>query len=166
MGLEPSKPIKIASPFLLASNVSSDSKSVRLPNFTGVTPTTTTIALQCSIITHQVKTLCTSPHPSSQSLAQFLKFDLSQKMMGLEPSKPIKIASPFLLASNVSSDSKSVRLPNFTGVTPTTTTIALQCSIITHQVKTLCTSPHPSSQSLAQFLKFDLSQKVSASDSF
>ncbi|KAF3569317.1 hypothetical protein DY000_02012547 [Brassica cretica] len=25
------------------------------------------MALQCSIITHQVKTLCTSPHPSSQS---------------------------------------------------------------------------------------------------
>ncbi|WZZ14313.1 hypothetical protein YC2023_107402 [Brassica napus] len=54
-------------------------------------------------------------------------------MMGLEPSKPIKIVSPFLLASDVSSDSKPVRLPNFTGVTPTTTTMALQCSIITHQ---------------------------------
>ncbi|KAG5381429.1 hypothetical protein IGI04_032899 [Brassica rapa subsp. trilocularis] len=87
-------------------------------------------------------------------------------MMVLELSKPIKIVSPFLLASDVSSDSKSVRLPNFTGVTPTATTMALQCSIITHQVKTLCTSSHPSSQSLAQFLKFDLSQKVSASDSF
>uniref|UniRef100_M4C8P8 Uncharacterized protein n=1 Tax=Brassica campestris TaxID=3711 RepID=M4C8P8_BRACM len=70
------------------------------------------------------------------------------------------------ISQDVSSDSKSVRLPNFTGVTPTTTTMALQCSIITHQVKTLCTSPHPSFQSLAQFLKFDLSQKVSASDSF
>ncbi|KAG5400340.1 hypothetical protein IGI04_014947 [Brassica rapa subsp. trilocularis] len=86
--------------------------------------------------------------------------------MGLEPSKPIKIVSSFLFASDVSNDSKSVRLPNFTDVTPTTTTMALQCSIITHQVKTLCTSPHSSSQSLAQFLKFDLSQKVSASDSF
>ncbi|KAG5406388.1 hypothetical protein IGI04_012507 [Brassica rapa subsp. trilocularis] len=84
---------------------------------------------------------------------------LPTQMMGLEPSKPVKIASPFLLASDVSSDSKSVRLPNFTGITSTTTTMTLQCSIITYQVKTLCTSPHPSSQSLAQFLKFDLSQK-------
>ncbi|KAG5395531.1 hypothetical protein IGI04_017345 [Brassica rapa subsp. trilocularis] len=163
MGLEPSKPIKIVSSFLFASDVSNDSKSVRLPNFTGVTPTTTTMALQYSIITHQVKTLCTSPHSSSQSLAQFLKFDLSQKSAHCITYSFLFFS---LFASDVSNDSKSVRLPNFTGVTPTTTTMALQCSIITHQVKTLCTSPHPSSQSLAQFLKFDLSQKVSASDSF
>ncbi|KAG5393354.1 hypothetical protein IGI04_023317 [Brassica rapa subsp. trilocularis] len=51
------------------------------------------MVLQCSIITHQVKTLCTSRHPSSQSLAQFLKFDLSQKPTRLRRLQRLQICS-------------------------------------------------------------------------
>lgn len=62
----------IASSSPTASDISSDSKSVGLPKSTGVTPMTTTMTLQCFLITHQSEDSMYLSTSSSQSTIHIL----------------------------------------------------------------------------------------------